>query len=97
MNEVQILVLPKPSGLSASDKSVLRKAGIVVVEVNSPHQARLLIGERLPIDSNEMLRSVMTVVAANKGDSYSRDMRLQIMDGIAKAIVASNTAMPTAT
>lgn len=91
MNEKQVLIVPPNNGLSRADRDALREAGILVVTVRTPHEARLLSAERLPIDSNAMLRAVMGAVAASTG-GYSEALRLQILAAIAKAIVANNEA-----
>jgi len=89
MSEKQILVVPRNSGLTKADRDELREAGIIVVTVRAPHEARLLSAERLPLDSNDLLRATMKAVAAANG-SYSEGLRLSIMESIAKAIVANN-------
>lgn len=64
----QILVV-KPKALSPSDKGLLRKAGIVVVEAAEPGEVRLLQAEAPPIDGNAMLLAAMK--ALNHTNSYS--------------------------
>lgn len=89
MNNKQLLVLPAKNGLSDADRDALREAGIIAIELKKPEEARLLMAERLPIDSNQMLRAVMGVIAGETS-SYSEAMRMKILQAISAAIVANN-------
>lgn len=89
MSQKQILVVPPDSKLTKAERDDLREAGIIVITLRTPHQARLLTAERLPLDSNDLLRATMKAIAASNG-SYSEGLRLSIMESIAKAICANN-------
>lgn len=91
MAEKQILVLPKNHGLTNADRNALREAGVIVVTVRTPHEARLMSAERLPIDSNEMLRQ-LTRTIASLGGLNSEGFKAHCFMAIAKAIEANNAA-----
>lgn len=70
----QILVV-KPMSLSPSDKGLLRKAGIVVVEAAEPGDVRLLSAEAPPIDGNVMLVAAMKALTQSFDTSSGKPQR----------------------
>lgn len=85
VSEKQILVLPKNHGLTNADRKALREAGVIVVTVRTPHEARLLSAERLPTDSNEMLRQLVKTVAS-LGGLNAEAFKAHCFMAIAKAV-----------
>lgn len=81
----QILVV-KPKALSPSDKGLLRKAGIVVVEAAEPSEVRLLSAEAPPIDGNAMLWSAMKALNQTFDTSSGRPQREMFTKLIAQYI-----------
>lgn len=57
--EQKVLVVPKNSGLSSGDKRSLRKAGVIVVAVESPHLVRYLSSEPVPMKAHDMLMAAV--------------------------------------
>lgn len=83
----QVLLVPRNSGLSRADRDALRVVGIIVVTVRTPHEARLMSAERLPLDSNAMIREVAKILP-----SLGETTKGRILDALCKAINANNEA-----
>lgn len=57
--EKRVLLVGKSAGLSAEDKAALKEAGILVVTLKDPSQARLLTGEPWPFTANMLTRAAL--------------------------------------
>lgn len=84
MSEKRILVVPRGSGLSKEDRKALYEAGIIVVTVKVPADAKLLTSEPFPASSNDLL------FAAAKGLEGSGTTTKSIAwDALMKAVLAN--------
>lgn len=68
--ETRVLLVAKSAGLSSEDKAALKEAGILVVTLKDPSQAKLLTGEPWPFNANMLTRAA--IEALNGTSDYSR-------------------------
>ena len=88
MNEPCILPV-KPGSLNAKDKAALRKAGVIVVEHESPEEIRFL-RPTADIDSSDMLLCAMRALNVKTGVDGS-DQREAFAKLVLTALEAKDT------
>ena len=83
----QVLLVPRASGITAADKKALKEIGITVVSMRFCNDARLLSAERLPIDSNALMVSVLKELSSLSG---YEGIKSRCFTAICKAIEANS-------
>lgn len=74
--ETSILVT-KPKQLNASDKEVLRKAGVIVIEAEDTQSIRF-IKPNAEISGSDMFRAAMAGIARGNDTTTMREFSMQI-------------------
>jgi hypothetical protein len=64
-SEARILVV-KPGSMESSDKALLKKSNIIVVESVDPSSVRLLSAEASPLTANELFYAAMEAVVSDE-------------------------------
>lgn len=74
----QVLVT-KPGVLTAADKRMLRKAGVVPVEAESPEEVRLLQTEGPALGCDDLLFAAITAISRDRFSSNTTDMFAKLL------------------
>ena len=80
----QILVT-KPGALTAADRKILRRSGVVCIEADHPSEVRLIGAEGPPMDGNDLAFAALKALADEPGGNYvssARDRFARIMSDI---------------
>lgn len=92
MNDPTILIVP-PQNLSAKDKRDLAKAGVIVLEMEDPTQARL-IRAHAELSSTDLLGAAAEAISKD-ANSASRQLFAKAVCGLLENAAARNRPTPT--
>lgn len=80
------ILITKPGALNGRDRSTLRKAGVVVVEAESPADVKLISAAGAEVSAGDMLFAALQAIHSDK---YSDNTHQVFVRGLVAAMEAA--------